>query len=150
MAALQNPLVWNPLLVNALIDDCGKRNLLPIGVYASDMTPSTTAEDTSDASVVIKRFRNDLLKNRFVPVARELIAGGDLNAFTVTVGGVAKEWVVDPKRGRLRWVGTGAAPQPLLSYHYGFSADIGAGGYDLSLIHISEPTRLLSISYAVF
>src|SRR5678815_6153849 len=26
----------------------------------------------------------------------------------------------------------------------------GAGAYGLSLIHISEPTRLLSISYAVF
>jgi len=144
MAALQNPLVWNQLLVNAMIDDCGKHALLPIGVYAADLTPSTTAEDTSDASVVIKRFRNDILPNRFVPVARELIVGGDLAAFTVTVGGVAKDWVVDPKRGRLRWVGGGAAPQPLLSYHYGFSADIGAGGYDRSESLTAAVTRTIS------
>ena len=144
MAALQNPLVWNQLLVNAMIDDCGKRALLPIGVYAADTAPSTTAEDTSDASVIIKRFRNDLLPNRFVPVARELIVGGDLAAFTATVGGVAKDWVVDPKRGRLCWVGGGAAPQPLLSYHYGFSADIGAGGYDRSDSLTAAVTRTIS------
>ncbi|HEY6805614.1 MAG TPA: hypothetical protein VI306_18695 [Pyrinomonadaceae bacterium] len=144
MAALQNPLVWDQLLVTALINDCGKRALLPIGVYDSDLAPSSTAEDTSDASVVIKKFRNNILPNRFVPVARELIAGGDLAAFTATVGGVAKEWVIDPKRGRLRWVGAGAAPQPLLSYHYGFSADIGAGGYDRSESLAAAVTRTIS------
>ena len=31
-----------------------------------------------------------------------------------------------------------------------FLNDIGRDGWELSLIHISEPTRLLSISYAVF
>eukprot|EP00658_Telonema_sp_P-2_P080921 TRINITY_DN8154_c0_g2_i1.p1 TRINITY_DN8154_c0_g2~~TRINITY_DN8154_c0_g2_i1.p1 ORF type:complete len:100 (-),score=24.65 TRINITY_DN8154_c0_g2_i1:31-330(-) len=32
----------------------------------------------------------------------------------------------------------------------GGRGNAGAGGVNLSLIHISEPTRLLSISYAVF
>ena len=113
MNALRNPSVWNQLLVMALIDDCGKRALLPIGVYAANMAPTSTEEDTSDASVVVKRFRNNLVPTRFVPVARELIVGGDLENFTASIGGVAKEWVIDPKRGRLRWVGGGAAPQPL-------------------------------------
>ena len=144
MNALRNPLAWDQLLVMALIDDCGKRALLPIGVYAADMAPTTTAEDTSEASVVIKRFRNNILPNRFVPVARELIVGGDLANFTANVGGVAKEWVIDPKRGRLRWVGGGAAPPPLVSYHYGFSADIGAGGYDRSDSLGAAVTRVIS------
>jgi hypothetical protein len=142
--ALRNPLVWNQLLAMALIDDCAKRALLPIGVYAADMAPSTTAEDTSDASVAVKRFRNDLVPSRFVPVARELIVGGDVETLTANIGGVAKEWVIDPRRGRLRWVGGGAAPQPLVSYHYGFSADIGAGGYDRADSLTAAVTRVIS------
>jgi hypothetical protein len=144
MNALRNPTVWNQLLAMALIDDCGKRALLPIGVYAVNMAPTSTEEDTSDASVVVKRFRNNLVPTRFVPVARELIVGGDLENFTANIAGVPKEWVVDPKRGRLRWVGGGAAPQPLLSYHYGFSADIGSGGYDRADSLTAAVTHVIS------
>ena len=142
--ALRNPIAWNQLLLMALIEDCGKRALLPIGVYAANMSPTSTQEDTSDASVVVKRFRNNLVPTRFVPVARELIVGGDLANFTASIGGVAKEWVVDPKRGRLLWVGAGTSPQPLVSYHYGFSADIGAGGYDRSKSLKSPVTRVIN------
>jgi hypothetical protein len=142
--ALQDPDAWNPLLVAALIDECGKRALLPIGVYASDLAPTSTAEDTSDASVVIKRFRNNLVPTRFVPVARELIVAGDLENFTAAVSGVAKDWAVDPKRGRLVWVGGGAAPNPIVSYHYGFSGPIGAGGYDRAEFLTAAVTRTIS------
>jgi hypothetical protein len=144
MNALRNPLVWDQLLVTALIEDCGKRALLPIGVYVDNVAPTSTEEDTSEASVVVKRFRGDLLPNRFVPVARELIVGGDLETFTANIAGVPKEWVIDPKRGRLLWVGGGAAPQPVLSYHYGFSADIGAGGYDRADSVTAAITRAIS------
>lgn len=149
MNALRNPVAWNRLLGLALVDECGKRALLPIGVYESDMAPSSTAEDTSDASVVVERFRNNILPNRFVPVVRELIVGGNLANFTITVGGVPKEWVIDPARGRLRWVGAGAAPQPLVSYHYGFSADIGAGGYDRSESLTAAITRTINAGGAI-
>ncbi len=128
--ALRNPLAWYPLLVGALIAECGKRALLPVGVFPTDTAPSSTAEDPSDASVVVKTFRGDLAPPRFVPAARELIVGGDLESWAATISGVAKEWVIDPRRGRLLWVGSGAAPQPLVSHHYGFSGEIGAGGYD--------------------
>jgi hypothetical protein len=80
--------------------------------------------------VVVKRFRGDLVPTRFVPVARELVVAGDLENWTAAIAGVAKDWVVDPKRGRLLWTGGGAAPQPLVGHHYGFSSGIGAGGYD--------------------
>lgn len=128
--ALRNPLVWNPFLVSALVAECGKRALLPIGVYQSNMAPTSTQEETSDASVVVKRFRNNLAPTRFVPVARELVVGGDLENWTATIAGVAKQWVVDPQRGRLLWKGPGNAPQPRVTYQYGFSANIGAGGFD--------------------
>ena len=142
--ALRNPVVWYPLLVASLIDECGKRGLLPQGVYASNTAPTSTDEDTSDASIVVKTFRNDLVPQRFVPVPRELIVAGDLRNFTATVGGVAKDWLIDPRRGRLRWVGAGAAPQPLVSYHYGFSGPIGAGGYDRAEFLTSAVTRTIS------
>src|SRR5678815_1393486 len=40
--------------------------------------------------------------------------------------------------------------QPLCSIHQSCNSYVYYREYDLSLIHISEPTRLLSISYAVF
>lgn len=144
--ALRNPLVWYPLLVAALIDECGKRGLLPTGVYATNTAPTSTDEDTSDASVVVKTFRNDL--NRFVPVPRELVVGGDLEA-TPSVAGVDKEWVVDPRRGRLRWVGADPVPQPIVCHHYGFSGPIGAGGYDRAEFLTAPVTRLISGGNAI-
>ena len=141
--ALRNPVVWYPLLVAALVDECGKRGLLPPGVYASNTAPTSTDLDTSDASVVVKTFRNDLVQPDFVPVPRELIVAGDLRNFTAVVGGVAKDWLIDPRRGRLLWVGAGAAPQPIVSYHYGFSGPIGAGGYDRSRFLTAPLTRVI-------
>jgi hypothetical protein len=133
MTALQNPVVWNVLLIVALVDECGKRALLPIGVFDGQIVPAGSPnEDTSDASVAVKRFRNDLAPPRFAPAARELVAGGDLRNWTVTIGGVPKQWVVDPRRGRLLWVGGGVAPVPRVTYHDGLSGPIGAGGYDRS------------------
>ncbi len=129
--AVRNPIVWNPMVAAAMDAECGKRALLPIGVYASNVAPTTAQEDTSDASIVVKVFRNDLVPPRFVPVARELVAGGDLAGWTVA-GAITKQWVVDPTNGRLLWIGGGAAPQPLIEHHYGFSGNIGAGGYDRS------------------
>lgn len=130
-AAIRNPIVWNPMIAAAMDAECGKRALLPIGVYASNVAPTTAQEDTSDSSIVVKVFRNDLVPPRFVPVARELVAGGDLAGWAAA-GAFAKQWVVDPTLGRLLWVGGGGAPQPLIEHHYGFSGNIGAGGYDRS------------------
>ena len=144
MNALRNPIVWNQLLVSALVEECGKRGLLPIGVYAANILPTSAEEDTSDASVVVKRFRADLAVQRFVPVARELVVAGDLVNWTAAIAGVAKNWVVDPKRGRLLWIGGGAAPQPLVSHHYGFSGWIGAGGYDRAGSLTSPVTHAIS------
>lgn len=142
--ALRDPLAWYPLLGAALINECGKRGLLPIGVFPTDTAPNTTALDTSDASVVVKTFRGDLLLPQFVPAAREFVVAGDLENWTATMPGVTKQWMIDPRRGRLRWVGGGAAPQPLVSYHYGFSGNIGAGGYSRSEFLTTPFTHTIS------
>jgi hypothetical protein len=142
--ALRDPAVWNPLLADAVLNDCGKRALLPRGVSPAVTSPSSTELDDSDASVVVKTFRADLVSPAFVPAERELVVGGDLRNFTATIGGAGKQWVVDPRRGRLLWVGGGAAPNPLVSHHYGFSGDIGAGGYDRSDFLTSAVTRQIS------
>ncbi len=128
--ALRNPLAWNSLLKDTLPGECGKRALLAEGVYPTEANPASNAEDVSDASVVVKTFRNDLAPARWAPQARELVVGGDLEKWTLTLPGAAKNWAVDPHRGRLLWLGSGAAPASLVSYYNAFSAGIGAGGYD--------------------
>lgn len=147
--ALRNPIVWNRLVAMAMVAECGKRALLPIGVAAANVAPTSAEEDTSDASVVVKVFRNDLIPPRFVPVVRELVAGGDLTAWAPPVPAIAKEWVIDPKLGRLVWTGVGAAPQPLVELHYGFSAHMGAGGYDRAESLTAAITHVIGGSGAI-
>lgn len=112
-AALQVEAVWEIFLRLTLIEACGKRALLPDG------SPSV---DTSDASVTVK-------VGAIVPT-RENVVAGNLSAWSLTVA--RRDWAIDPERGRLLWVGSGASPSPLVGYHYGFSGPIGAGGYDRS------------------
>ncbi len=95
--------VYDALAKLALIDDCGKRGLLP-GSISVESPPGTT-------------------------IARELITSGNLSAWTANAPG--KELVIDPERGRMLFVG--AAPPavtPAVNYFYGFPGPIGAGTYD--------------------
>src|SRR5678816_307304 len=48
------------------------------------------------------------------------------------------------------WMNTGIKSKGNLEFIYPGTNYLGHAGEYLSLIHISEPTRLLSISYAVF
>ena len=52
-------------------------------------------------------------------------AGGGAWAHSPAAGHVA----IDPELGRIAY-GTAPAAPPLVSYHYGFSADLGGGSYD--------------------
>jgi hypothetical protein len=113
VAALLIPAVWNGLLADSLIEECGQRNLLPIGAPSPDV---------GDASV--------LISTGGAVVPREQIVAGNLSAPGLVVTG--KRWVIDPVLGRFRFVGTGTALRPTVGYHYGFSGPIGAGGHDRS------------------
>src|SRR5450756_1378318 len=63
-------------------------------------------------------------------------------------GDIGRRLVLDSPDGRLRLVMAKPSDVPVF-VEYG-AADLGIAGLDLSLIHISEPTRLGMISYAVF
>lgn len=123
--ALQVEAVWETFLQLTLIDLCGKKALLPAGGASTD---------TSDASVYVK-------VGAVVPT-RENVVAGNLAAWTLNVA--QRDWAIDPGRGRLLWVGAGAAPSPLVGYYYGFSGPIGAGGYDRSDALTTAATLTLS------
>lgn len=124
-AALQVEAVWESFLRFTLVADCGKRALLPDGGASTD---------TSDASVYVN-------VGGAIPT-RENVVAGNLAAWTVSV--TQRDWVIDPARGRLLWVGTGTPPAPLVGYYYGFSGPIGAGGYDRSDAIVSAATAVVS------
>lgn len=111
--ALQVEAVWEALLRLTLVEDCGKRALLAAGGVNAD---------TSDASVHVR-------VGNAVPTRENTVAGHLANWSLVVA---QRDWVIDPVRGRLLWVGGGASPTPLVGYYYGFSGPLGAGGYDRS------------------
>jgi hypothetical protein len=120
--ALQVEAVWKEFLRLTLIGKCGKHALLSAGGNNAD---------TSDASVYVR-------VGNAVPT-RENTVAGNLSTWALTVA--QREWVIDPALGRLLWVGTGAAPTPLVGHYYGFSGSIGAGGYDRSDALVDSTTH---------
>jgi hypothetical protein len=130
VAALLLPAVWNGFLADTLIEDCGKRALLPLGAPSSEV---------GNASVWISTGAG--------VVPREQIVAGNLSAPGLVV--VGKRWVIDPVLGRLRFVGAGGVPQPLVGYHYGFSGPIGAGGHDRSDSIVTPVTNLIQGGSAI-
>ena len=62
-------------------------------------------------------------------VSREKMAAGDLTAMQTAV--LNKRLQIDPQRGRFMFVGD-VPDSVTVSYHYGFTADIGAGSYNRS------------------
>jgi len=107
------PAIWNAFLADTLVEDCGRRALLP---------PGAPNPAVGDASVWISTATG--------VVPRELVVAGNLSAPGLVAPG--KRWAIDPVLGRLRFLGGGATPRPLVGYHYGFSGPIGAGGHDRS------------------
>src|SRR5205814_362497 len=107
------PAIWNAFLADTLVEDCGKRALLP---------PGAPDPSVGDASVWISTATG--------VVPRELVVAGNLSAPGLVAPG--KRWAIDPVLGRLRFLGGGATPRSLVGYHYGFSGPIGAGGHDRS------------------
>lgn len=130
VAALLIPAVWNGLLADTLIEECGYRNLLP---------PGAPNPNVGDASVLISTGAG--------VVPREQIVAGNLSAPGLVVTG--KQWVIDPVLGRFRFVGSGATPRPVVGYHYGFSGPIGAGGHDRSDSVLVAATDLIQGGNAI-
>ena len=111
-AALLAPAVYQPLLEQALVQDCGKSVLLPSYVPPGSLASKSLRVNSAGADVPSDR-----------------IVSGNLSAWTATAPN--KRLVIDPERGRGLFLG--AVPGALrVDYYYGFSGDIGAGTYDRS------------------
>jgi len=111
-AALLAPAVYQPLLEQALVHDCGKSVLLP-----SYVPPGNLA------------FKSLRVNSAGVDVPSDRIVSGNLSAWTALAPN--KRLLIDPERGRGLFLG--AVPGALrVDYYYGFSGDIGAGTYDRS------------------
>ena len=100
-AAILTVAVFRPLLVRALVADCGKAALLP-------------------AAITVER-----LPGGVVPPERTVSA--HLGATPPTP--VDKGLVIDPEQGRLLLVGVPPATGIRVTSFYGFPGPIGAGGY---------------------
>ena len=136
-ALLMSVGVFNTLLGYAISNDCSRYDLLPIGVFKGEVNPSESELNTASASIVI--CCDDIVVGEVVPVRREEIGSGNLKLWNANLPAEPqnKGWVIDPRRGRLLWIGdvnTVPLPPPpsapIVSYHVGFSAPISAGGYD--------------------
>jgi hypothetical protein len=92
------------ILSSSLIDKCGKQHLYPDAVSVEDA--------------------GSLLRN-------DQITAGNLS--TVVTSVTDKRVQIDPDNGRLLFIGD-TPTMPLVSYHYGYSGEIGAGTYDRNQI----------------
>lgn len=115
-------LVFDPILKGALIQDCGKSALLPSYVPPVSLQPKSVRVETTPGT----------------EVESNLVTSGNLSNFTSTA--TNKRLVIDPELGRMLFIGAAPVAANLrVDYHYGFSADIGAGAYDRSAF-LETPT----------
>jgi hypothetical protein len=99
------------ILAATIIEQCGKQALYPNAL--------TVYENAS-------------------AITKEQIAAGDLSVMQTAA--VGKRVQIDPQRGRLMFIGN--APESVtVSYHYGFSAETGAGSYDRSDVDQYTPDK---------
>src|SRR5678815_3997813 len=90
--------------------------------------------------------KNTLLSISIFIVLTSVIAYSQTPAPTNPDPLKALQWrSIGPYRGGRSAAVSGVSSQPFVFYY----GSTGGGVWKLSLIHISEPTRLLSISYAV-
>jgi hypothetical protein len=100
-AAILTPAVFRPVLVSALVPDCGKAALLPAALTV-ELAPGG-------------------------PVPPVLTTSAYLGGAPPPT--VDKQMVVDPERGRLLLLGVPAATAVTVTSWYGFPGPLGAGGY---------------------
>ena len=99
--ALLGAAAFQEILTAALVADCGKAALAPTALAVED-APGAVVDRTH-------------------------LTAGNLGQWPLADPG--KRLVVDPERGRLQFFGAAPAAGCTVTYHYGFSGEIGAGSY---------------------
>ncbi len=112
--------IYFQLLGGAIIDDCGKKALLPNAIQVVDTG---------------------------VGVSRQRVVVGDLSKWEENTP-VLRRWMIDVERGRFLFLDDQSdedeenVSEVTVTYHYGFSGEIGAGSYDRREIENMEPNRI--------
>ncbi|CAN5743757.1 hypothetical protein BH09MYX1_BH09MYX1_08400 [soil metagenome] len=128
VAATANPSATAQFIrAHAIVDECGKSALYPSNTPITDRTESYALE-IFDADA---------------QVPRELVTAGYLDPMETTTPDFRV--VIDSVRGRFLFVESLANPLPAdeavrVTYHYGFSGPIGAGGQSRALLGPVTPT----------
>jgi hypothetical protein len=116
---LLNPLIYLPLLKFSIINACGKNQLLPGSLSVLEGTPFTETQ-------------------------KEIITAAFLPDPSWNINATPHFLAIDAEQGRLKYINGQLPDTPLcVTYHYGFSGDIGAGTYDRSEVETSEPTLVV-------
>ncbi len=110
-AALLAPPVYQRMIQQALVQDCGKSVLLPSFVAPGSLEPKSVQVRAGGAVVPSDRT-----------------VSGNLSLFAAAAPN--KRLVIDPELGRFLFLGVPPANPVKVDYYYGFSGPIGAGGYD--------------------
>ena len=113
-AALLAAAVIQAILQGALVQDCGKSVLLSSYVPQGSLQPKSIRVETAPGT----------------EVTSDRITSGNLINWTGAAAN--KRLIIDPERGRMLFIGAAPAATLKVDYHYGFSAEIGAGSYDRS------------------
>ena len=108
--------IIDDVVINSIIDDCGKKALLPKAILITVPDPGGEGE-----------------------ITRENITAGNLENWSANISG--KRLVIDPERGRFLFLGNAPYGTVIVDYHYGFSGEIGAGTYFREDVRGSTPNR---------
>ena len=116
-AELLDPVKLLPLLGYAMVEPCGKKALLP-GYSGADGSVANT-----NYSLAVSDTNTSGL------FSTERIIPGNLKSWTNNAPG-EKELIIDPEYGRFLFIKDDPSREVSVTYHYGFSGNIGASTYD--------------------
>ncbi len=116
-AALLAPPIYPAILRNSLIEECGKRQLLPDGLELDEGGPTA---DTGSIAILLKTTPGNFLTAENCTAA---------NLANWSVSSSDKTVAIDPERSRFLFRAAVNPKNVTATYYYGFSGPIGAGTY---------------------
>ncbi|HMG89821.1 MAG TPA: hypothetical protein VK589_07170 [Chryseolinea sp.] len=117
-AELTSTAIYLPLLTLTIISGCGKNKLLPGSLSASEGSP-------------LKEIEKEVITAAFLPDP----------AWSINPS--QKLLAIDAEQGRLKYLNGASVPPVCVTYHYGFSGEVGAGTYTRSKVETSQPTLVI-------
>jgi len=116
-AALLASPIYPAILRNSLIEDCGKRQLLPDGLALDEGGPTA---DTGSIAILLTTIAGNFLTAENCTAA---------NLANWSVSSLDKLVAIDPERGRFLFQAAVNPKNVTATYYYGFSGPVGAGTY---------------------